>query len=297
MTTTTRPLPSGWGNWAFNRGGGGGGAIEPPKTGGGSGKRAQLTGPLISHYEVCRRRRQKFFEHSKFSIFSPNIWQMMTFLNPLDALLPKIPVSFFADFWVRVTSEAWGSVSVGFWGSCQLSPFWGRVGSSLYRPTAPSIESPVAPGGYYTPGGGGSAVCPGRPLCICSFAFRCSLRWFTAEDLPSSFFFRGETTCFCHTTFGAPTAGSPRPHAKRQTPGADVPLNRPKGTKNRVPEPPLEPLTSFHRPVYLRDIRTNTSTLPRPALRGTPIARATSPHPHRPNRPRPRATSRALPPR
>ena len=34
---------------------GGGGSIEPPKTGGGSGKRAQLTGPLISHYELwCR---------------------------------------------------------------------------------------------------------------------------------------------------------------------------------------------------------------------------------------------------
>ena len=54
---------------------------------------------------------------------SPNIWQMMTFLNPLDALIPKIPFSFFADFWVWVTSEAWGSVSVGFWGSRQLSPF------------------------------------------------------------------------------------------------------------------------------------------------------------------------------
>ena len=59
--------------------------------------------------------------------FSANIWQMMTFLNPLDALIPKIPFSFFSDFWVWVTSEAWGSVSVGFWGSCQLSPFWGGV--------------------------------------------------------------------------------------------------------------------------------------------------------------------------
>ena len=49
----------------------------------------------------------------------------MTFLNPLDALIPKIPFPFFADFWVWVTSEARGSVSIGFWGSCQLSPFWG----------------------------------------------------------------------------------------------------------------------------------------------------------------------------
>ena len=34
----------------------------------------------------------------------PNTLQMMTFLNPLDTLIPKIPFSFFADFWVRVTS-------------------------------------------------------------------------------------------------------------------------------------------------------------------------------------------------
>ena len=59
-------------------------------------------------------------------LFSPNIWQMMTFLNPLDALIPKILFFFFADFWVWVTSGAQGSVSVGFWGSRQLSPFWGE---------------------------------------------------------------------------------------------------------------------------------------------------------------------------
>ena len=49
----------------------------------------------------------------------------MTFLNPLDLLIPKISFSFFADFWVRVTSEAQGSVSVGFWGS---RLFWGESG-------------------------------------------------------------------------------------------------------------------------------------------------------------------------
>ena len=55
--------------------------------------------------------------------FSSNIWQMMPFLtlSPLDALIPKIPSSFFADFWVWVTSKARGSASVGFWGSRQLS--------------------------------------------------------------------------------------------------------------------------------------------------------------------------------
>ena len=65
----------------------------------------------------------------------------MTFLNPLDALIPKIPFSFFPAFWVWVTSGAWESDSVGFWGSCQLSPFWGRGGSgrrALSTPPPPS---------------------------------------------------------------------------------------------------------------------------------------------------------------
>ena len=46
--------------------------------------------------------------------FSRQPWPMMTFLNPLDALIPKIPFSLFAEFRVRVTSGGWGSVSVGF---------------------------------------------------------------------------------------------------------------------------------------------------------------------------------------
>ena len=73
---------------------------------------------------------------------------MMTFLNSLDALIPKIPFSFFSDFWVWVTSEARGSVSVGFWGSCQLSPFWGRGGSgrrALSTPPPPRKRKPVLP--------------------------------------------------------------------------------------------------------------------------------------------------------
>ena len=37
--------------------------------------------------------------------------------------LPKIPFSLFAELWVRVTSGARGSVSVGFWGARQLSLF------------------------------------------------------------------------------------------------------------------------------------------------------------------------------
>ena len=48
-------------------------------------------------------------------------WQLMTFLNPFNALIPKIPFSFFAEFQVWATSGARGSVSVGFWGGHQLS--------------------------------------------------------------------------------------------------------------------------------------------------------------------------------
>ena len=67
----------------------------------------------------------------------------MTFLNPLDALIPNIAFSFLSDFWVWVTSEARGSVSVGFWGSCQLTPFFGGGGPAggLYRPPPPETKT------------------------------------------------------------------------------------------------------------------------------------------------------------
>ena len=69
----------------------------------------------------------------------------MTFLNPLDALIPKIPFSFFSDFRVWVASEARGSVSGGFWGSCQLSPFWGKGGGSSQgtqsNPPPPQLQA------------------------------------------------------------------------------------------------------------------------------------------------------------
>ena len=72
----------------------------------------------------------------------------MTFPNPLDALIPKIPFSFSPDFWVWVTSKAWGLDSVGFWGSCQLSPFWGTGGVRPEGSTdpPPGNENPVSPG-------------------------------------------------------------------------------------------------------------------------------------------------------
>ena len=99
------------------------------------GKTAQLTGPLISYYELAPK--QFSIENGHSPPPPPNTWQMMTSLNPLDALIPKIPCSFFAEFWVRVTSEARGSVSVGFWGTRQLSPLGGRLARGLCCPPPP----------------------------------------------------------------------------------------------------------------------------------------------------------------
>ena len=69
----------------------------------------------------------------------------MTFLNPLDALIPKIPFSFFFPiFGSRSPPGPGGSVLVGFWGSCQLSPFWGRGGSgrrALSTPPPPETKN------------------------------------------------------------------------------------------------------------------------------------------------------------
>ena len=59
---------------------------------------AQLTGTINQLSSILAPKI--FFSTKKWSkIFSSNTWQMMIFLNPLDALIPKIPFSFFADFW------------------------------------------------------------------------------------------------------------------------------------------------------------------------------------------------------
>ena len=68
----------------------------------------------------------------------------MTFLNPLDALIPKVPFSCFADFWVSVTPRARGSVSVGFWGDCQLSPLGGGSDRRALS-TPPQMTTRVRP--------------------------------------------------------------------------------------------------------------------------------------------------------
>ena len=78
---------------------------------------------------------------------------MIIFLNPLHALIPKIPFSFFAEFRVRATSGARGSVSVGFWGARQLSPLGGGGGASqgaLSTPHPPQLKArpPQCPVGF-----------------------------------------------------------------------------------------------------------------------------------------------------
>ena len=94
------------------------------------------------------------------------MWQMMTFLDPLGALISKIPFSFFPGFWVWVTFEAWGSDSVGFWGSCQLSPFWGRGGSgrrALSTPPPPETKTRLPLRSQFVIEG----CCVGRLQCNC----------------------------------------------------------------------------------------------------------------------------------
>ena len=131
---------------------GAGGRWSPPKLGGGGfAKRAQLTRLFITHDELwCQSRRKKILsiENGRF-FFSSNTWQMMIFLNPLDALPPKIPFSFCAELWVQVTSGGLGSVLVGFLGGTSVEPFLGEgvsLARRLYRPpTTTGDESPCTP--------------------------------------------------------------------------------------------------------------------------------------------------------
>ena len=106
---------------------GAGGVNRAPQNwrGGVFGKRAQLTGP--------------------FSSFFFTVWQTMTFLNPLDALIPNIPFSFFfAEFWV--ISRAGGSVSDIFWGGGRKLSLWGAGGGGvLPRPPHPSEWKALPP--------------------------------------------------------------------------------------------------------------------------------------------------------
>ena len=69
--------------------------------------------------------------------FTKYMEYMMIFLNPLNALILKIPFSCSADFLVLVTSRAQGSVSVGFWGARRFRLFWGGGASQRAISTPP----------------------------------------------------------------------------------------------------------------------------------------------------------------
>ena len=81
------------------------------------------------------------------SIFPPpNTWQMMTFLNPLDALIPKIPFSFFCRS--LGAGHLWGPrVSLGrILGGPSVEPppfLWGGGGPArgLYRHPPPQLKA------------------------------------------------------------------------------------------------------------------------------------------------------------
>ena len=80
----------------------------------------------------------KIFLSTKRFFFFTKYMANDSFSEPPRRADSKNPIFFFSRFWVWVTSKAWGSDLVGFWGSCQLSPFWGEGGS---RPEG-SIDPP-----------------------------------------------------------------------------------------------------------------------------------------------------------
>ena len=75
--------------------------------------------------------REKFLSIKNGQKFSTKYMASDDFSEPPRRADSKNPIFiFFLDFWVRVTSEARGSVSVGFWGVPSIEPFLGRGGSS-----------------------------------------------------------------------------------------------------------------------------------------------------------------------
>ena len=111
--------------------------------------------------------------------FPSNTWQMNTFLKPLDALIPKIPFSFFRRILGPGHLQGSGVVSVGVWegGGRQLSPLWGKRGrvqpEGLCRPPHPqTITRPpqsalyvcdAARGQSLVGGGGGQGTTRNTP--------------------------------------------------------------------------------------------------------------------------------------
>ena len=127
--------------------GGGGGVNRAPKNWGGG---VQEKGSIDKHHSLVIMKSGAEGAENWSIFFSPNIWQMMTFLNPLDALNPKIPFSFFADF-LGLGHLRGPGVSLGrILGVLSIEPLFGGGGPAggLYRPPPPQTKTqrPYPPG-------------------------------------------------------------------------------------------------------------------------------------------------------
>ena len=116
----------------------GGGSIEPPKTGGGgSGKRAQLTGPFVSHYEHWRQRRRNFLPLKMVKIFFTKYIANDDFSEPPRRADSENPIFSFCRFLGPGHLRGLG-VSLGrILEVLSIEPFWGGGGGlarGLYRP-------------------------------------------------------------------------------------------------------------------------------------------------------------------
>ena len=81
--------------------------------------------------------------------FSPNTWQMLFFLNPLDALIPNILFS-----QILGPGHLRAQHRYDFWGARQLSVFFGGgLARGLYpTPPPPRRRKPVHPEVYLNQG-------------------------------------------------------------------------------------------------------------------------------------------------
>ena len=123
----------------------------PPQMGRGIREQAQLTAPFISYSELRHRRRRRFVEHWKSSFFFLAEFNTANddFSEPPRRADSKTPIFILCRILVRVTSAARGSVSVGFWGARQLSPFrrggvW--LEGCIHDSPPPAVEGPPTPG-------------------------------------------------------------------------------------------------------------------------------------------------------
>ena len=91
---------------------------------------------------------ENFLEHSKWSIFPPpNTWQMMTFLNPLDALRKKtIPIFHFLPNFGSGSPPGPGVSLSRIFGGASIEPSGGGWPEGCIDPPA-GDESPPTPCG------------------------------------------------------------------------------------------------------------------------------------------------------